>query len=227
MDEKRAQQRLVARGFTLKIDGDFGPRSYAALMAFVGRTSLGDMHIQLGLAAAKHFPNHKIDSARRITDFLAQSSVETGGFTRLVENLNYRAARIRQVWPSRFASVAVAEPFAHNPQALANKVYGGRYGNSDPNDGWKYRGRGTKQTTFKDNYAEVQAVTGLQVVANPDLLAQPDDGMLAGCIYWEERGCYALCDAGDFVGLTRRINGGLNGIAERLDAQRRAEDVLL
>lgn len=227
IDARRAQQRLCDRGFAVAVDGAFGPKSFAALMAFTGNTQRGAMHENLGAAAAKHFVGHQVDTPRRIVDFFAQSSVETQGFTRLVENLNYTAKRIRAVWPSRFASVAAAEPFARNPQALANKVYGGRFGNVNSGDGWKYRGRGTKQTTFRDNYAEVERITGLPVLANPDLLAEPDDGMLAGCIYWRERGCAALADAGDFTALTQRINGGTNGLADRKAARQRASLILL
>lgn len=227
MDEMRAQQRLQAHGYEIAIDGAFGAKSYAALLSFVGNARLGQMHASLGAAAAKHFPSHQVDTPRRIADFLAQSSVETRGFTQLVENLNYKAARIRAVWPKRFASVAAAEPFAHNPEALANKVYGGRFGNVHLGDGWKYRGRGTKQTTFHDNYAEVQQITGLPVLASPDLLAEPDNGMLAGCIYWRERGCARLSDSNDFVELTRRINGGTNGLADRIAARQRAALILL
>lgn len=227
IEARRAQERLKARGFAVAVDGAFGPKSYAALLAFVGNKTLGGLHSELGAAAAKYFPAHQVDTPRRIADFLAQSSVETLGFTRLVENLNYRAGRIREVWPTRFASVAAAEPFAHNPEALATKVYGGRFGNNKTGDGFKYRGRGTKQTTFADNYAEVERITGLPVLADPDLLAEPDTGMLAGCIYWRERGCAALADAGDFVGLTQRINGGTNGLADRKAARQRASLILL
>lgn len=85
---------------------------------------------------------------------LATAFHETGGKMQPIEeNLNYTsAARIRQVWPSRFASVAAAQPFVRNPQALANKVYGGRMGNTGANDGWLYRGRGLVQITGRDNY---------------------------------------------------------------------------
>lgn len=227
MDSRQAQQRLNDRGYQVAVDGAFGPKSYSALMAFIGRKTLCETHIALGRAAARHFPRHQVDTAKRIADFLAQSSVETLGFTLLVENLNYRAERIRQVWPGRFPTVASAEPFAGNPAALANKVYGGRFGNVNAGDGWKYRGRGTKQTTFHNNYAEVQRVTGLPVLANPDLLAEPDYGMLAGCIYWRERGCAELADSGDFEALTRRINGGVNGLADRKAARQRATLILL
>lgn len=228
MDVATLQRRLKALGRDPgPVDGQLGARTYAALMAHVGNTTMGEMHLDLGRAALKHFPGAAIVTPMRLAHTLAQSSVETGGFTRLVENLNYTAERIRAVWPSRFATVAAAAPFARNPEALANKVYGGRFGNVRAGDGWKYRGRGTKQTTFRDNYAEVQAVTGLNVLDDPDQLADPDKGTLAGCVYWKAKGCNALADADDIEALTRRVNGGVNGLAERKAALLRAKKVLL
>ncbi len=85
---------------------------------------------------------------------LATAFHETGGKMQPIEeNLNYTsAARIRQVWPSRFSTVAAAQPYVRNPQALANKVYGGRMGNAGANDGWRFRGRGLAMITGRDNY---------------------------------------------------------------------------
>lgn len=101
--------------------------------------------------------------------FLAQIGVESGALTQLTENLNYSAARLRQVWPSRFKSDAIAQQYAGNPQALANYVYGSRMGNQPgTEDGWNYRGRGLKQLTGRDNYAEYQRASGVPVLANPD-----------------------------------------------------------
>ncbi|WP_423606112.1 peptidoglycan-binding protein [Sphingomonas sp. MS122] len=228
MDVATLQRRLKALGLDPgQVDGILGTRTYAALMARVGAQPMGEMHLDLGRAAAKHFPAAGIITPLRLAHTLAQSSVETLGFTRLVENLNYTAERIRQVWPSRFASVAAAAPYARNPQALANKVYGGRFGNTRPGDGWKFRGRGTKQTTFHDNYAALQEATGMNVLDDPDQLAEPDKGTLAGCIYWRERGCNALADADDIDALTVRVNGGRNGLPERKAALLRAKRVLL
>lgn len=228
MEVATLQRRLKALGLDPgPVDGILGTRTYAALMARVGLQPMGEMHLDLGRAAAKHFAAAGITTPLRLAHYLAQSSVETLGFTRLVENLNYTAERIRQVWPSRFASVAAAAPYARNPQALANKVYGGRFGNTQPGDGWKFRGRGTKMTTFHDNYADLQNATGMNVLDDPDQLADPDKGTLAGCIYWRERGCNALADADDVDALTVRINGGRNGLAERKAALLRAKRVLL
>ena len=226
-DVRRAQERLRDIGFIIAVDGDFGAQSWATLMAYVGQKPKGEMHVALGRAAVEHFAAAGIDTGLRIAHCLAQSSVETGGFTRLVENLNYSALRLTQVWPARFRNIAAAQPYAHNPEALANKTYGGRLGNIQPGDGWKYRGRGTKQTTGRDNYEVVESVTGMNVVSNPDQLADPDKGTLAGCVYWKERGCSALADADDIQALTRRINGGVNGLVDRKIALTRAKRIFL
>lgn len=90
------------------------------------------------------------------------------------ENLNYTsAASVRGTWPSRFKSDAAAKPYVRNPQALANKVYGGRMGNTGPDDGWNYRGRGFPQTTGKDNYARSGKIVGVDLVKEPDRILEP------------------------------------------------------
>lgn len=91
------------------------------------------------------------------------------------ENLNYStASRIKQVWPSRFKSLAAAQPYVNNPKQLANKVYNGRYGNAENgDDGWNYRGGGLPQTTFKDNYAKVGQIIGYDLVKQPELILEP------------------------------------------------------
>jgi putative chitinase len=222
-----AQQRLIKNGAAIGADGDFGPKSWAALLAFVGQKKLGQMHIDLGAQAHLQFPEFEIDTTFRISHFLAQSCVETGGFTRLVENLNYSAERATVVWPKRFPTIASAQPFAHNPQSLANKVYGGRFGNANPGDGWKYRGRGMKQTTFFDNYLALQKATGLNVIDDPDQLADPAKGMRAGCVYWASKKCKALADADNILAITHAVNGGENGLADRKIALKRAKLILL
>lgn len=92
-------------------------------------------------------------SAFHLAAILAEVYHETGGTMQPVEeNLNYSAKRLTQVWPGRFPTIASAQPYANNPQKLANKVYGGRMGNTGPNDGWMFRGRGLPQITGRDNY---------------------------------------------------------------------------
>lgn len=90
---------------------------------------------------------------RWLAYILATAHHETGArFAPVEENLNYSAKRLTQVWPTRFPTIAAAAPYANNPQKLANKVYGGRMGNTGPEDGWRYRGRSLVQITGKDNY---------------------------------------------------------------------------
>lgn len=95
-----------------------------------------------------------IDTPARVAHFLAQVGVESGGLARVEENLSYSAERLMTVWPSRFKTLAAAQAYARNPEALANKVYGGRMGSTQPGDGWRYRGRGLKQLTGRNNYKE-------------------------------------------------------------------------
>lgn len=167
-----------------------------------------------------------IDTPLRQAAFLAQVSHESGRLTTLSENLNYSAQRLCAVWPSRFPSPASAQPFANNPQALANKVYGGRMGNTAPDDGWRYRGRGLKQLTGKSNYTAYQQASGKPVLAQPDLLLEPDAASDSAAWFWHANGCNALADRQDWKALTARINGGTLGLAERVALTQRAMKTL-
>lgn len=238
----RAQQRLVAKGYNIKVDGDFGPASYAALMSFVGNSPVNQLRIDLGKAAAKHFPDAGINTPLRVAHALAQQSVETGGFSKMVESLNYSVkglqgtfsrARISEADCQRLGRKAGAGALSPAVQEeIANIVYGGSFGlkqlgNDQPGDGWKFRGRGAKQTTGRFNYGEVKKVTGLDVINNPDLLADPDTGMQAACIFWEKKNCNQFADKDDILGLTKAVNGGTNGLPERKAALQRAKQILL
>jgi putative chitinase len=166
--------------------------------------------------AANHLlPKYGITKPKRIALFLANIATETGGFRALEENLNYSAKRLTQVWKKRFPTIASARPYAHNPEKLANKVYGGRGGNKGHRGwGWKYRGRGFMQTTFSRNYMNVQKVTGLAVMDKPELLTDVYNGLEAACIYWNQTGCNFLADEGKIKVIRKRINGGYHGLKE-------------
>jgi putative chitinase len=117
-------------------------------------------------------------------------------------------------------------------EKIANLVYGGPWGltnlgNKEAGDGWKYRGRGTKQTTGRSNYNDVKTVTGIDVIASPELLEDPDTGMRAACIFWEKKNCNKFADKDDITGLTKAINGGTNGLDDRKAALVRAKAILL
>lgn len=156
-----------------------------------------------------------------IDDFLGQILHESGGLEHMGENLNYSAERLMQVWPSRFPTLSVAQPFARNPEALANKVYGGRMGNTEPSDGWLYRGRSPLQITGKDNYIMVGDIMGQDLVTMPELLEQPHFALEATIAWWEDRIPDSLL--GDTEKVTRRVNGGLHGLAQREDLTERAD----
>lgn len=136
-------------------------------------------------AAARRFG---IDTPREVRHWLSHLYVESQGFTRLVENLNYSAKRLTQVWPRRFPTLAAAAPYANNPRALANKVYGGRGGNTGPDDGWLYRGSGPGQITFKGNFAEAGRGLKMDLVGRPELMRTWEIGALAAAWFWDAKG---------------------------------------
>ncbi|MBI1179946.1 MAG: glycoside hydrolase family 19 protein [Alphaproteobacteria bacterium] len=157
------------------------------------------------------------DKPLRLQHFLAQIGHESGGLTIMEENMNYRAERLREVWPSRFTDMALANRCAGNPELLANTVYCDRMGNgnSASGDGWRYRGRGYIQITGRDGYRNVGAQAGLDLEGNPDLAFAPDRALAVACGFWRWKDLNTVSDTGDFVAVTRRINGGINGLADR------------
>lgn len=166
-----------------------------------------------------------IDNPWRRAHFLAQLAHESGGFSRLTENLNYSADRIRQLGlaarpGTRWRSlVPRADALARRPEDFAEAVYGGRLGNAPEGcgDGWRFRGRGYIQLTGRANYTDFsRRVFGDdRLVHDPDMAALPAVAMMVAGEYWQAKGLNALADADDIEGITRRINGGLNGLADR------------
>ncbi|MGO1080711.1 peptidoglycan-binding protein [Inquilinus sp. CA228] len=157
------------------------------------------------------------DKPNRLPFFLAQVAHESGGLSVIEENLKYSAKRMTEIWPSRFPTLASAEPFAGNPEALANKVYASRMGNGSPDsgDGWKYRGRGYIQITGRDGYRAIGTAIGINLEADPDRASAPADALRVACGFWKWKKVNAACDEGDFVKVTRLVNGGTTGLADR------------
>lgn len=151
----------------------------------------------------------------RAAHFLAQIMHESGGLTRIIENLNYRAERLVEVWPTRFPTPAAAAPYAKNPEKLANFVYGNRMGNDQQGDGWKYIGRGMIQLTGKTNYQKSGASLSADFVSNPSLVLLPEYILIVAADFWRRAGCNTLADADDLVAITKAINGGTIGLADR------------
>ncbi len=169
-------------------------------------------------ALNKYMPLYGIDTKERISMFLSQVIHESGGFSRLVENLNYSSAGLMKVWPKRFTSLQIASKYAKKPQAIANKVYADRMGNGSESsgDGWKWRGRSLIQITGKDNYIALDKdVPSLKVLQNPDILLTPEGAVIAACWFWKKNNLNRFADKSDIVGCSKAINGGFIGIEER------------
>lgn len=161
------------------------------------------------------FEKYEINTPKRQACFLGQCMHESGGFKFLKENLNYSAKGLVATWPSRFPNEEYAEEYARKPERIANKVYSGRMGNTEDGDGAKYIGRGLIQLTGKDNYKAVTEALGEDLVANPQLLEEPRYAALSAGWFWNKKGLNALADANDIETMTKRINGGSIGIADR------------
>ena len=161
------------------------------------------------------FIKYNISTTQRQACFIGQCQHESNNFRTLEENLHYSAARLVAVWPSRFPSLDVANQYANNPQKLANKVYGGRMGNIDENDGWNYHGRGLIQLTGKDNYANCGSGLGMDLVGDPDRLLDPQYAALSAGWFWNKKGLNSLADTQDYETMTKRINGGIIGLDDR------------
>jgi putative chitinase len=155
------------------------------------------------------------DTPLRLAHFMAQVLHETGGLMILVESMNYSAPRLPVVWPSRFPNTTVADAYAHNPEKLANFVYGGRMGNTGPDDGWRYIGRGLLQITGRESYAKYGAKLGIDLVANPDLAASSDWCLQVAAEEYTACGCNEAADRDDLRAVTKLVNGGYIGIDER------------
>lgn len=183
-------------------------------------------------AAMKEFG---IDTPKRQAYFIAQVGTESGGFTVVRESLNYSVAGLN-IFGSRLTA-AQREQLGRKPgepalsqerqAAIANLVYGGRYGNNLNGDGWKFRGRGLKQVTFHDNYAACGKALNLPLLTNPDLLLEDANAARSAGWFWQANNCNRFADASDVPGLTRKINGGTNGLPDRIARTRVAEQVLV
>lgn len=155
-----------------------------------------------------------------MVEWLAQCAHESLSFNRLEENLNYTAERLVQVWPTRFPSITVAAAYARNPHKLADFVYSNRMGNGsvESGDGWNYRGRAILMVTGLANYRAVSKRLGdPSIVTCPARLCTRSIAAMAAAAWWfDHPHLRELADAGDTVSITRVVNGGTVGLAERV-----------
>ena len=168
------------------------------------------------------FDKYEINTSKRQAAFIGQCAHESGNFTKLEENLNYSPERLVKVWPSRFPDLVTADKYAHNPQALANKVYAGRLGNNQENDGWNFHGRGLIQLTGRENYERCGSSLGVDLIGNPAWLLDPKYAALSAGWFWNKKGLNELADQQEHGMITKRINGGTLGLDDRLQKTTKA-----
>ena len=178
-------------------------------------------------ALNKILPDYGIDTPQRIASFVAQAAHESGNFTALHENLNYRPETLRKIFPKYFPDDATAAQFAHNPEMIANRVYANRMGNGDEasGDGFRYCGRGLIQLTGKTNYQAFADSLQMPVEDVPAFLQTFEGAVQSACWFWESNNLNQYADNGDFVTMTKRINGGTIGIEDRQQRYLRAMQV--
>lgn len=153
----------------------------------------------------------------RLAMFLAQVAHESGGFLATKENLNYSAQSLMKTWPKRFPTSAVAREYARNPQKIANKVYADRMGNGPESsgDGFKFIGRGLIQLTGRNNYTKFAKAIDSSLDDTVSFLETPEGAVASAGWFWDVNKLNIWADKNDFVGVTRRINGGTNGMDDR------------
>ena len=262
-DVQQVQQKLKDLGFDPNgVDGNFGPGTKAAVIAFqksrnlqadgsVGPNTLAALQLYSSSAAGgptaaaatavaptptgNEVPGLNLDGLTgkvpaavitqipetalkfgittnlRLAHFLAQCALESTNFTATVENLNYRAARLVQVFPKYFKNVDPNQ-YANNPQKIANRVYVNRMGNGDEasGDGFKFRGRGYIQLTGKSNYTSFSNFIGEDCVANPDLVATTYP-LASAAFFFSSNKIWAICDRGSDAATVKLVSEAVNG----------------
>jgi len=173
------------------------------------------------------FERYGITTKDRIAHFLSQLDHESG-LKPIAENLNYSAVGLTTIFKKYFPTLASTNGYVRSPEKIANRVYANRMGNGNEasGDGWKYRGRGFIQITGKNNYSALSKFTGVDYVKNPDLLLNEADAMISALWYWSTIKGNELADKGDIREITRRINGGFNGLSDRITKLKKWKDLI-
>ena len=170
------------------------------------------------------FTKYSITTPFVVAMMFGQFSEETGGGVDMVENINYSPERACQVWPSRFSSVEnvyqKVGSYPGDPQfasRLMDSVYGGRMGNAPPpsTDGWVFRGQGLSQCTGRDEYKALGEKVGTDLTSNPGWLVDPQHALECGIADFVLCGCLPFAEKDDVLGVTKKLNGGTNGLAAR------------
>jgi putative chitinase len=178
-------------------------------------------------ALSEALPDYDINTPPRIASFVAQCAHESGNFTAIKENLNYRAETLSKVWPRLFPA-DVAAQYAHNQEAIANRAYANRMGNGDESsgDGFRFCGRGLIQLTGKSNYQAFADSVQMDINDVPEYLATFEGAVQSACWFWENNNLNSWADQGDIEKITRIINGGTLGLEDRTARYHHALQVL-
>jgi putative chitinase len=176
-------------------------------------------------------PDYDINTPQRIAAFVAQCAHESGGFTAIKENLNYKAPTLRKLFSKYFPNDEIAALYASKPnkqEAIANRIYASRMGNGDEKsgDGYRYCGRGLIQLTGKSNYQNFADSLEMNVEDVPEYLATFEGAAQSACWFWEANNLNRFADSGDIKGLTKAINGGYIGLEDRIKHYEHALHVL-
>jgi len=161
---------------------------------------------------------YEINTVRRMSIFLSQAGHECRWFSKLEEDLHYKPKTAFRVFRRHFTNYADCVSIcSKGPQALANRVYANRMGNGDESsgDGWKFRGEGIFQITGENNFLEIQEKLGIDLISNPSVAKQPEIGSRMAAYFFSSRGCKELSDVWDVDSVSRKVNGGDNGLIER------------
>lgn len=172
-------------------------------------------------ALSQLLPDYSINTPQRIAAFMAQCAHESGGFTTLKENLNYKPATLRKIFGKYFPDDASANDYCSRPnkqEAIANKVYANRMGNGpeESGDGYRYCGRGLLQLTGKENYTWFAASLNITPEDASEYLQTFEGACQSACWFWETNNLNQWADKGDILTLTKRINGGTIGLDDRI-----------
>lgn len=168
-------------------------------------------------AMERCLPDYDINTPPRVAAFVAQCAHESGGFKFLKENLNYRAESLVKVWPRHFPDMATAKRYERRQEMIANKAYANRMGNGpeESGDGWKFLGRGLIQLTGRNNYQAFADSIETPIDDIPEYLQTFEGAVQSACWFWETNNLNRFADAGDIVNMTKKINGGTIGLADR------------
>ena len=169
-------------------------------------------------ALSEILPEYEITTPQRVAAFLAQCAHESGGFVFLKENLNYKAASLRRVFPKYFPDDSIAAQYAGKGEMIANRVYANRMGNGpeESGDGFKYCGRGLIQLTGKNNYTFFAGSLDIPVEEASEYLQTFEGAVQSACFFWEQNKLNQYADSGDILTMTKRINGGTIGLEDRI-----------